>query len=677
MRKFLSFILAITLTASVFCCNASAENDNTDDTYDIQYNAMVDQKYFGFKDNVYKTTDFGGHEIRSDAHVTSVDEFKSYMSQFFDDETISQYDNYYDERLFDENVVFLNTIYQGSGTSPLYYVRDVKVTDEGAAISGRWDYREDLAYADVVSVLFVQVVIPKNEYHSENFNVTWTAEEWADVTYDTPDVYRKDESPVVITSVKELNDFYDRGYNVNLHLQYNNAFFDQCVVVIKPFFFDKGDIKPIGSDTGYVPYNDVINIDTVFVYSDYVPGYYEDTDPVSEPYYEFLYEEIPKTKYHGQEIEWNIKYDLSGYFAPWSYDNERKWEHGFAEITSADELSKYYEKFGSEDNIRTKPEKTYDDEFFKDNMLLMNAVYFDFGEKIPSEYKPFEYKFCKNQFDEDYCYVRIPAVFDETTNENDPFYDVYAVEVPKNEYKANKTEWSFADVKIQGKAQGGIGNKVYQIFTGYNDILLNSEPQFEVVNDTQSIKDYLSKYYSEDIVNKYSEIYNELFFSNNNLIIGSIVQGAGTEPLLSIDEAYFELESYDSVFINYYHVNGHLIQTYSELPALVSVLLVCIPVFDQTAPVEYRFNTSGAAIETLGTYGDINKDGKVTLRDSMKIQRSCIGLDTLDDNAKLCADVNKDDRVSNADALEIQRHCVNAKATKLIGQPKIALSFTL
>ena len=66
-------------------------------------------------------------------------------------------------------------------------------------------------------------------------------------------------------------------------------------------------------------------------------------------------------------------------------------------------------------------------------------------------------------------------------------------------------------------------------------------------------------------------------------------------------------------------------------------------------------------------YGDIDNDGKVSMRDSLKIMRSCIGLEKLGNTAMACADVNGDGKVSAADSLEIQRYCIHAKANAKIG----------
>ena len=59
--------------------------------------------------------------------------------------------------------------------------------------------------------------------------------------------------------------------------------------------------------------------------------------------------------------------------------------------------------------------------------------------------------------------------------------------------------------------------------------------------------------------------------------------------------------------------------------------------------------------------GDVNKDGKVTAKDSMLIQRYAIHLAKLDDDQLIAADINGDNRVTNKDALSILRHTIGYK----------------
>lgn len=61
---------------------------------------------------------------------------------------------------------------------------------------------------------------------------------------------------------------------------------------------------------------------------------------------------------------------------------------------------------------------------------------------------------------------------------------------------------------------------------------------------------------------------------------------------------------------------------------------------------------------TAGAKGDINNDGKVNVLDIVKIQRFIVGLDSLDEVAKISADVNGDGKVNVLDIVKIQRHIV-------------------
>ena len=173
MKRTICFILAVIMAMTLLCCEAFADTDTADKADVPGYKAEVHQLYSGYKDEVYKTTDFGGHEIRSDAHISTPEEYRQYMSRFYDDDIADEFADRFDRKVFDEYVVFVNTLYQGCGTSPMYSVKDVLVTKEDTTVYGTWNYREDTAYADIISVLFVEVLIPKEKFVSGNYSVVW------------------------------------------------------------------------------------------------------------------------------------------------------------------------------------------------------------------------------------------------------------------------------------------------------------------------------------------------------------------------------------------------------------------------------------------------------------------------------------------------------------------------
>ncbi len=71
----------------------------------------------------------------------------------------------------------------------------------------------------------------------------------------------------------------------------------------------------------------------------------------------------------------------------------------------------------------------------------------------------------------------------------------------------------------------------------------------------------------------------------------------------------------------------------------------------------------------LGYLGDVNRDGKVTAKDSLLIQRFTVNLADLNDAQKKLADVDGNGKVTNADALYILRYTVKASVKYEIGEP--------
>ena len=63
--------------------------------------------------------------------------------------------------------------------------------------------------------------------------------------------------------------------------------------------------------------------------------------------------------------------------------------------------------------------------------------------------------------------------------------------------------------------------------------------------------------------------------------------------------------------------------------------------------------------ENTVVYGDINRDGKVTAKDSMAVQRYAIKLSDLNDAQLKAADVDKDGKVTSKDAMYILRCSIN------------------
>ncbi|MBQ5440532.1 MAG: dockerin type I repeat-containing protein, partial [Clostridia bacterium] len=66
--------------------------------------------------------------------------------------------------------------------------------------------------------------------------------------------------------------------------------------------------------------------------------------------------------------------------------------------------------------------------------------------------------------------------------------------------------------------------------------------------------------------------------------------------------------------------------------------------------------------------GDVNKDEKITARDSLLAQRYVIKLTSLDELAALAADVNNDGKVDNRDCLDILRYSIGVAVKSDVGE---------
>ena len=66
--------------------------------------------------------------------------------------------------------------------------------------------------------------------------------------------------------------------------------------------------------------------------------------------------------------------------------------------------------------------------------------------------------------------------------------------------------------------------------------------------------------------------------------------------------------------------------------------------------------------------GDIDRDGKVTVKDSMVIQRYVIHLKEFDENQLIAADVYGDEKVTAKNALEIQRYTIRMSKNERLGR---------
>ena len=75
------------------------------------------------------------------------------------------------------------------------------------------------------------------------------------------------------------------------------------------------------------------------------------------------------------------------------------------------------------------------------------------------------------------------------------------------------------------------------------------------------------------------------------------------------------------------------------------------------------FNKSGATQKnyTVILYGDVNKDGKITVLDLLRVQKHLLGTQTLSGAEKTAADATKDGNLSVLDLLRVQKHLLGTQ----------------
>lgn len=108
----------------------------------------------------------------SNATITSVDTLTTYLEKFASDADIVTYTQKYDDAFFENNVLYLNAIYQGSGSDIMYKIGYVAYGGPLLYIHYHDTYEANISYADVESNLLAQVVMPKEQYKTAS--TIWT-----------------------------------------------------------------------------------------------------------------------------------------------------------------------------------------------------------------------------------------------------------------------------------------------------------------------------------------------------------------------------------------------------------------------------------------------------------------------------------------------------------------------
>ena len=101
------------------------------------------------------------------AIIRNAEELRAYMEPIYPEDFIEERVNFYTKEIFygedffDNNVLIVNTLAQGSGTEPMVQIDHIDPSDSMINIKYSWKYEDNCAYADVMSVCFVQVTAAK------------------------------------------------------------------------------------------------------------------------------------------------------------------------------------------------------------------------------------------------------------------------------------------------------------------------------------------------------------------------------------------------------------------------------------------------------------------------------------------------------------------------------------
>ena len=103
------------------------------------------------------------------AIVKNTNELKAYLSPIYSEAVISQYLQKYNDDFFNNNVLLLNTIYQGAGWGAKYVIDDITLNN---AINITLKNCRDEVEVEIMSLCLAQVAITKEAYNDKA--VSWT-----------------------------------------------------------------------------------------------------------------------------------------------------------------------------------------------------------------------------------------------------------------------------------------------------------------------------------------------------------------------------------------------------------------------------------------------------------------------------------------------------------------------
>lgn len=517
----------------------------------------------GFKDDIWSKIKDGYSGV-----ITSADELYAYLSEICTEENITKYTEIYNEDFFVDNVLFMNAISQSVGGECALSIDSLDMSDDHISVNTR--YAREITEIAVMSVCLGQVVFAKEAYDGRS--VVWTCNEHYDVeppTCTEVPVYKASVDWTmnhdgfkdgiwqrisggfnsVITTTKQLDIYLSSictdEKKAEYAEKYDEAFFAENVLFINTLP-QSMCARPLFTING-VEVGEKIKI------------YAEWEDPqVGEAVMSVCMAQVvlPKSEYETQAVEWWISTNVASPFGDSDFPAYKKrvdYTFGYTGfrkenrdklngmgysgvITSTDELTAYLAEVCTDEKI-AEYAKLYDDKYFAEKVLFMNAI------EQRSGASPCLYIGSVGFGDT----ITVNAGFDYTyASANIMSVCVGAIELPKEAYKGQKVVWTCNDPQPEPAQPASL---VYSAKTDwYCDTGSDMKPEVwdivenggysAVITSSAELEEYLSKVLRKDLVTEYLESYNG-FFTQNVLLMNCQLQTSGGKCCITVENAEY------------------------------------------------------------------------------------------------------------------------------------------
>ncbi len=345
------------------------------------------------------------------AVITSEKELSGFLSEYLSEKALNIFVSQYSEDFFEDNVLMLNTYldpYRGRvfkhGLDSVYYKDDKLMIDFASVVSA------NLMRTSYFSVL--QLVVPR-KYFNDECDVVWNCKEV--LNYDLKRISVIDEDTGEHIAIPRQNVLDMFGYEMKYFEGRNPYYWDTE--------FYTGDWRKLSLDEKFLPEGYELSKELPKEIKEYS---YNNADIIFR---------VKKTK----PIELTYAIDKISTITPELFAEEPFMAEKNAAVSSVEELSAAV-SFMTEE-YRKKFFSAYDEDFFKDNILLLN-FFIDStgGDKI---------KITDSNVTADKITVYYNKPAPDFSVCNTDYLFILQASVPKDRFLAQKTEW-----KCNGDANG-------------------------------------------------------------------------------------------------------------------------------------------------------------------------------------------------------------------------------